>query len=215
MRTHRLIHDINKLVLDWYFRFQIFIRKLDKSLCTSLIIRKKPIVMIDIHKNMIRYQIDHRLYVNKYVSYTTFLQITRVSLINEKYNVEILFNLMSTLKNCLISTYLLWFSAQVHEKNLEIYAVRTFKNCIINSISHKITFLTLHDIFCAKLQNRHILFIKTHYYQISEKNPSINLLNFLLPFHQKGATLFTVREFVLNSHGHHSKIFLSLEEQSA
>ena len=45
----------NKPVLNLYFRFEFFIRKLDNSLCTSLIIRFKRILMIDTHKNVIRY----------------------------------------------------------------------------------------------------------------------------------------------------------------
>ena len=47
MRPQRLIHDINKPVLNLYFRFQFFIRKLDNSLSTLLIIRLKRILMID------------------------------------------------------------------------------------------------------------------------------------------------------------------------
>ena len=41
MQPHRLINEINKFVLDLYFRFQFFIGKLDldKSSCTLLIIR--------------------------------------------------------------------------------------------------------------------------------------------------------------------------------
>ena len=57
MWPHRLIHDIhvNKPVLNLYFRFEFFIRKLDSSLCTSLIIGLKRILMIDADKNVIRY----------------------------------------------------------------------------------------------------------------------------------------------------------------
>ena len=44
MWSHRLIHAINKPVLNLYFRFEFFIRKLDNSLCTSLIIGLKRIV---------------------------------------------------------------------------------------------------------------------------------------------------------------------------
>ena len=76
MRPHRLIHDINKLVLDLYFRFQFFIRKLDKSLCTSLIIRIKCILLIEMHKNVIRYKKEHG-YVNKNVNNATALQMAR------------------------------------------------------------------------------------------------------------------------------------------
>ena len=53
MWPHRLIHNINKPVLNLYFRFEFFIRKLDNSFCTSLINRLKRILMIDTHKNMI------------------------------------------------------------------------------------------------------------------------------------------------------------------
>ena len=55
MRPHRLIYNINNPILTLYFRFEFFIRKLDKSLCTSLIIRLTCILMIDTHKNVIRY----------------------------------------------------------------------------------------------------------------------------------------------------------------
>ena len=55
MWPHRLIHAINKPVLNLYFRFEFFIRKLDNSLCTSLIIRLTCILIINIHKNVIRY----------------------------------------------------------------------------------------------------------------------------------------------------------------
>ena len=41
--------------------------------------------MIDIHKNEIRYKVEHRLcYVNKYVNNATSLQMGRISLIDEK-----------------------------------------------------------------------------------------------------------------------------------
>ena len=51
MRPHRLIHDIHldKPVLNLYFPFVFFIRKLDISLCTTLIIRLERILMIDSH----------------------------------------------------------------------------------------------------------------------------------------------------------------------
>ena len=62
MLPHRLIHDINKSVLNLYLRFEFFIRKLDNSLCTSLIIRLKRIFMIDTHKNVIRYYKEHELH---------------------------------------------------------------------------------------------------------------------------------------------------------
>ena len=61
MWPHRLIHDINKPTLKLYFRFEFFIRKLDNSLCTSFIIRFKRTLMIDTHKNVIRYKIEHEL----------------------------------------------------------------------------------------------------------------------------------------------------------
>ena len=54
MWPYRLINDINKLVLNLYFRFQIFILKHDKSLRTSLIIIIKGIIMIEMHKNVVR-----------------------------------------------------------------------------------------------------------------------------------------------------------------
>ena len=53
MRPHRLIRDVNKPVLNLYFRFDFFIRKLNNSLCTLLIIRLKRILIIDTHKNVI------------------------------------------------------------------------------------------------------------------------------------------------------------------
>ena len=41
--------------------------------------------MIDTHKNMIKYQIEHKVYyVNKYVNNATSLQMAWISLINEK-----------------------------------------------------------------------------------------------------------------------------------
>ena len=41
--------------------------------------------MIDIHKNVIRYEIEHGLrYVNKYVNNATFLYMGRISLIDTK-----------------------------------------------------------------------------------------------------------------------------------
>ena len=45
--------------------------------------------MIDTHKNVIRYyrKIEHEVYyVNKYVNNATFLQMARISLIDEKLN---------------------------------------------------------------------------------------------------------------------------------
>ena len=50
MWPRRIIQDINKPDLNLYFRFEFFIRKLDSSLCTSLIIGIKRIIMIDTHK---------------------------------------------------------------------------------------------------------------------------------------------------------------------
>ena len=47
MRPHRYIQNIHKPVLNLYFRFEFFIRKLVKSLHTSLIIRIKCILMND------------------------------------------------------------------------------------------------------------------------------------------------------------------------
>ena len=90
MRPRRLIHDyihvhVNNPVLNLYFRFEFFIRKLDISLCTLLIIRLKRTLMIDTHKNVIRYQKEHELhYVNKYVNNPTSLQMARILLIDEK-----------------------------------------------------------------------------------------------------------------------------------
>ena len=41
--------------------------------------------MIDTHKNMTRYWIEHKLhYVNRYVNNPTSLQVARISLIDEK-----------------------------------------------------------------------------------------------------------------------------------
>ena len=50
MWPHGLIHDINKHVLNLYFRFEFVIGKLDNSLCTSLIIGLKRILMSDTYK---------------------------------------------------------------------------------------------------------------------------------------------------------------------
>ena len=55
MQPHRLIHDVNKPVLNLYFVYEFFIRKLNNSLYTSLIIRLKHFLMIDTHKIVIRY----------------------------------------------------------------------------------------------------------------------------------------------------------------
>ena len=52
MQPHRLIHDVNKPVLNLYFVYEFFIRKLNNSLYTSLII---SFLMIDTHKIVIRY----------------------------------------------------------------------------------------------------------------------------------------------------------------
>ena len=42
--------------------------------------------MIDTHKNVIRYYVQHELhYVNKYVNNPTSLQMARISLIDEKF----------------------------------------------------------------------------------------------------------------------------------
>ena len=83
MRPHRLIHDMNKPVLNLYFRFEFFIRKLGNSLFTSLIIRLSCILMIDTHKNVIRYKKEHELH---YVNNPTSLQMGRISLLDEKLN---------------------------------------------------------------------------------------------------------------------------------
>ena len=59
--------------------------------------------MIDTHKNVIRYMIQHALSNgNKYVNNPTSLEMVRISLIDEKITVESLVCLMSTLENCLI-----------------------------------------------------------------------------------------------------------------
>ena len=66
---HRLTHDINKPVLNLFFRFQFFIRKLDKPLCTSVIVKIKN-YPIDILKNVFGYynRIKEGVrYVNKIV----------------------------------------------------------------------------------------------------------------------------------------------------
>ena len=87
MRPHRLIHDINKPVLNLYFRFIIFINKLDNSMCTPLIIIIKHILMIDTYKHayVIKYKIEQEVFdVNKYVNNATSLQMARISMIDEK-----------------------------------------------------------------------------------------------------------------------------------
>ena len=64
MRPHRLIHDMNKLVLDLYFPICTFGFSFSTvnsiNLCSHhlIIIRIKNITMIDLHKNVIRYEID-------------------------------------------------------------------------------------------------------------------------------------------------------------
>ena len=81
-----------------YFRFQFFIRKPDKSLCTSLIIRIKSILMIEMYRNVIRYKRDHGLhYANKNVNSATTLEMAQISF--NQITVETLFCLMSTLEN--------------------------------------------------------------------------------------------------------------------
>ena len=80
--------------------------------------------MIVTHKKVIRYEIEHELhYVNKYGNKPTSLQMARISLIDERLDEQnnnrniILFD-DYTLENCLISTYLLWFSTRFQmEKN--------------------------------------------------------------------------------------------------
>ena len=47
--------DVTFPNLNLYLRSEFFIRKLDNSLCTSLIIRLTCILIINIHKNVIRY----------------------------------------------------------------------------------------------------------------------------------------------------------------
>ena len=54
-------------------RFQLFIRSLDKYLCRSLIIRIKSKLMTDIHKNIIRYYIEHELRYKKKCTQRDFL----------------------------------------------------------------------------------------------------------------------------------------------
>ena len=85
MQLHQLINDLNKLILDLYFQFKFYIRKLDKSLHTSLLIRIQSILTIDTNKNVIRYWIEYRLrYVNKYVNNPTSLQMEWISLIRRE-----------------------------------------------------------------------------------------------------------------------------------
>ena len=55
IQPHWLIHDFKKPVLNLYFGFEFFIRKLDNSFCKPLNIRLKRTLMIDKHKNVIRY----------------------------------------------------------------------------------------------------------------------------------------------------------------
>ena len=55
MLPHRFIYGIINPVFNLYFRFELFIRKLDNSLCISLIIILKRISMIDTHKHVIIY----------------------------------------------------------------------------------------------------------------------------------------------------------------
>ena len=50
MLPHRFIYGIINPVFNLYFRFELFIRKLDNSLCISRIIRLNRISMIDTHK---------------------------------------------------------------------------------------------------------------------------------------------------------------------
>ena len=50
MWTQRLIHEINKPVLNVYFRFEFFIRELDNSLSRSLIVRFKRILIVTCYR---------------------------------------------------------------------------------------------------------------------------------------------------------------------
>ena len=80
MRPRRLIHDIKKPVLNLYFRFEFFIRKLDHSLCTSLITRLKRIPQkCDYILDRTRTSLCKQL-----CKQPGFLQITRISLLDEK-----------------------------------------------------------------------------------------------------------------------------------
>ena len=54
MRPQRLIHEINKPVLNLYFRFEFFIRKLYLCVHHLIIIRIKCILMIDIYTKMLK-----------------------------------------------------------------------------------------------------------------------------------------------------------------
>ena len=83
MWPHRLIHDINKPVLNLYFQFEFFIRKLDYSLCTSLIIGLKRIIMIDTHKHVIKILGTTRTSLCKQICKQPF-QMARISLKDEK-----------------------------------------------------------------------------------------------------------------------------------
>ena len=59
-------------------------------MCTLLIIRLKRILMIDTHKIVIKYKIEHKIhYVNKYINNLTSLQMARISLIDENLIIKI------------------------------------------------------------------------------------------------------------------------------
>ena len=94
----------------FYFMFQFFIRKFDISLCTTLIIRVKRILIIDMHKNAIRYKIECGLRyvrVTKKVNNSNSLLMICISLIEKnlinKIMVGTLFCLISILKSCCIT----------------------------------------------------------------------------------------------------------------
>ena len=120
--------------------------------------------MIEIHKKVIRYYIQHGLhYVNKYVNSVTSLQMSLISLIDEKLvnkiTVEILFCLISTLVNWFISTYLSRLSTRVHTKKMFRFAVWTIKVTHVTGQSDRPVYskhitvtlaYILHDMFFSK-----------------------------------------------------------------
>ena len=76
--AYRIKMEVSPINL-WYMykqtrpQFQYFLRKLDKSMCTSDILSMKSTLMIDINGKVIRYQIEKLRYVNKYKHNATIL----------------------------------------------------------------------------------------------------------------------------------------------
>ena len=110
-RRSRLIRDINKL--DLYFRFQYFILKLDTSMCTSPIIRIKSIIMIDIHKNVIRRTSLRKQKCKQRNPFGNGADLIFIRKITNFRNIDCL---ISALENWLISTYFICFSIRVRKK---------------------------------------------------------------------------------------------------